>query len=598
MEQSVSTSGSQGPNAAVTFSHRPASAIPAAQAPVSQPNFTKILGGYVDDVLSGKIPACKWVKLACERHLKDLKRAAKDSNFPFRFEPKLVERICGFGSKMRHTKGKWAGEKIKLEPWQVFILGSIFGWVRKTDGTRRFREAFILVPRKSGKSVVAAIVGLYMLVGDNERGAEIYSGATSLDQALEVFRPAWLMVERDTQFKTHFGLDLGGTTKNPSNIYRLSDSSRFCPVIGKPGDGASPSCGIVDEYHEHKTPDLYDTLLTGMGARSQPLLFIISTAGIDTSVPCYDKQKEVEKVLEGVLEREDLFSILYGIDADDDWTDFDCWIKANPNYGVSIYEDFLRARHKEAMSNPARKNILLIKHLNVWSNAGQAWMDMLKWAACEDSCLSLDDFEGQDCWVGLDLANRIDVAAMRVVFRHKGGYAGFGFYYLPHDTIWTKENTHYQQWLEQGWLTETDGAVTDFGRIRDDLEKLCSRFNVKELAYDPREANYFVMDLQEQKWASFECVEIQQSPVNISEPTKAFEGLIYAGQYRHNGDPVMTWMMSNVVLKQARSGGPIKMYFPTKERNAAKIDGPVAEIMALSRAIVAVPESHDLFLDW
>ncbi len=550
----------------------------------SQYPFTAQLHEYVDDVLSGAIPACKWVKLACERHLKNLKQS-ENEDWPYRFDPRKVETVCRFASLMRHVKGKWAGQRIKLEPWQIFWFGSLFGWVRKTDGLRRFREGFCLIPRKNAKSTGAAVIGNFMLCADGEKGGEVYSGAGSLDQALEVFRPAWQMVERDTDFRDRFSLDLGGTTKNPGTIYRLSDGSRFAPVIGKPGDGASPHCGIVDEYHEQKSPELFDTLLTGMGARSQPLLLITSTAGVDTSVPCYDKQLEAEKVLEGVMERDDLFALIYTIDADDDWTDFNCWIKANPNFGVSIYEDFLRARHKEAMSNPARKNILLTKHLNLWQNAGQAWMDMLKWEGCKDSTLTLDAFAGQDCWLGLDLANRIDITALRIIFRHEDGFVGFGRYYLPEDTIRDEANSHYRQWLEQGWLTETDGATTDFRCVFDDLEALCRQFNVRELAYDPREATFLIQKIKEQEWAGFDCVEILQNPANLSEPTKEFERLIYAGEYHHCGDPVMTWMMSNCVLKQARGGGPIKTYFLTKERNAAKIDGPVAEIMALSRAL-------------
>lgn len=600
----ISTSHSgpqQGQDQRRAMSSRPTAGLPAssaARAPATAPNFPKILANYVDGVLSGQILACKWVRLACQRHADDLEKARTDPDYAYYFDDEKVKSVCRFGSMMRHVKGKWAGERIKLESWQVFILGCIFGWQRKKDNTRRFREAFIVISRKNGKSLIACIVGLYMLVGDGEKGSEVYSGATTLDQALEVFRPAFLMVERDETFRRHFGLELGGTTKNPRTIYRLSDSSRFEPVIGKPGDGASPSCGIVDEYHEHKSPDLFDTLLTGMGARSQPLLFTITTAGVDTSVPCFDKQREAERVLDGVIEQDDLFAAVYTIDADDDWTDFSCWEKANPNLGVSIYEDFLRARHKEAMSNPARKPIILTKHLDQWQNAGQAWMDMLKWGACADEALNLSDFYGQECWIGLDLANKIDIAALRVVFRSGDGYAGFGFYFLPHDRIYAAENTHYQQWLEQGWIIETPGATTDFSAIKEKIQDICSEFNVKELAYDPKEASYFIMDLQEQEWAGFECIEIVQSPANISEPTKSFEALIYAGNYRHNGDPVMTWMMSNCVLKQARSGGPIKVYFLTKERNTAKIDGPVAEIMALSRALLHQPDSFVGYEEW
>jgi len=554
--------------------------------------FAERANRYASAVAAGKVSVCQWVKMACQRHLADLK-ASKEKGYPFEFDKSKANRICVFGSNMLHTKGKWAGQKILLEDWQCFLIGVPFGWVRKSDGLRRFREMYAEIPRKNGKSIVGAIIGLYMLCADDEKGAEVFSGATSLDQAMEVFRPAWLMCHWNPDFKSHFEIELGGTSKNPGSIYRLNDSSRFQAVIGKPGDGSSPHCAIIDEYHEHKTPDLYDTMLTGMGARSQPLQAVMTTSGVDTSVPCYDKHIEAKKVLDGSLERDDLFAIVYSMDDEDDWQDFENWKKANPNFGVSIFGDFLRARHHEALTNPARKNIILCKHLNKWMNAGVAWMNMVKWDACRDDQLTMEDFDGHDCWLGLDLANRIDIAALRIVFKSGNGYAGFGRYYLPSDTVRAKENTHYQKWVEEGFLIETEGARTDFGRIKDDIEELAGRFNMRELAFDPKEATFLIQEIQQEPWAKFECVEISQGPVHMSEPMKEWEALIYAGQYTHNGDPVMTWMMSNVVKKQGRGGGPVKTYYPTKERDANKIDGPVAEIMAMSRAMLHVEEETD-----
>ena len=444
------------------------------------------------------------------------------------------------------------------------------------------------IARKNGKSPMGAIIGNYMAWADEEIGAEVYSGATSMEQAYEVFRPAWLQVHNNPEFKTLFGLELGGTVKNPGPIYRLKDGSRFQPVIGKPGDGASPSCAIVDEYHEHKTAALYDTMRTGMVGREQPMLAVITTSGVDTSAPCYDLHLDARKVLEGSLERDDLFAIIYGMDDEDDWQDFESWKKANPNFGVSVLEDALRSRHHEAMTNPAKKNINLCKHANKWMNAGVAWMNMVKWEACRDDTLTLEDFENEECWIGLDLANRIDIAALRIVFRYQDGFVGFGRYYLPSETVRAKENGHYQKWVEEGLLVETEGARTDFGRIVDDLEGFSGRFVIKELAFDPKEATFLIQEIQGKTWASFECIEITQGPALMSEPMKEWEGSIYSGNYAHNGDPVMTWMMGNVVKKQGRGGGPIKTYYPTKERDANKIDGPVAELMALGRALLSV----------
>jgi phage terminase large subunit-like protein len=544
---------------------------------------------YARAVASGRVPSNKWVRLACERHLRDLKESSNNKGYPFQFDKSKAERILRFGSNMVHVKGKWAGQHFILQDWQCFFLGVPFGWVRRSDGLRRFREIYGEIPRKSGKSPLGAIIGNYMAWADGEIGSETYSGATSMDQAYEVFRPAWMMVHNNPEFKELFGLELGGTVKNPGPIFRLKDASKFQPVIGNPGDGASPSCAIVDEYHEHRTSALYDTMRTGMVGREQPMLVVITTAGVDTSVPCYDMHLDARKVLEGSLQRDDWFCIMYGMDDEDDWQDFQNWEKANPNFGISVLEDALRARYHEALTNPAKKNINLCKHANKWMNAGVAWMNMVKWEACRDDTLTLEDFENEECWVGLDLANRIDIAAMRLVFRYQDGFVGFGRYYLPSETVRAKENGHYQKWVEDGLIVETDGARTDFGRIVEDLKGFAGRFVIKELAYDPKEATFLIQQIQEESWASFDCVEITQGPLLMSEPMKEWEGLIYSGNYAHNGDPVMTWMMGNVVKKQGRGGGPVKTYYPTKERDANKIDGPVAELMALARALVSTP---------
>lgn len=542
---------------------------------------------YAEGVVKGKVLACKYVRLACQRHLDDLARS-KDKAWPYKFDQEKGDKICRFAELMIHIKGKWAGQKIVLEDWQCFLLAVAFGWIRKSDGLRRFREVYWEIPRKNSKSTLGAVIGDYMLAADGEKGAEVYSGATSLDQALEVFRPAWLMAEKNADFRAHFGLELGGTAKNPGNIYSMSTASRFEPVIGKPGDGASPHCAIVDEYHEHKDSSLYDTMKTGMGARTQPMRVVITTAGVDTSAPCYDKHLESIKVLEGVMENDELFPCIYGVDEDDDWKSFETWKKANPNLGVSVFEDYLRGQLRDALQNVSQQNILQTKHLNRWMNAGAAWMNMVSWEKCKDDRLHLDDFRGRRAWLGLDLASKIDIASLAIILEASWGWAYFAKHYLPADTIERPENAHYRKWRDEGWLTETDGARTDFTRIEDDIRDFAAMLAVQQLAFDPREASYLIQSIQ--AWASFECVEIPQGPAHMSEPMKEMEAAIYAEQIKHNGDPVLTWMMSNVVKKQARGGGPVKYYYPTKERDGAKIDGVVAGIMALSRAKTVQPD--------
>jgi len=573
---------------------------------------------YCDDVINDKLEnrvACQLEKLACKRHLNDLKKS-ESPDYPFYFDTRAANRRCKFTECLQHTKGKWRGQYIELEPHQVFMEGVGFGWLKKKNKMRRFNRMYFELPRKNGKSAESATTGLYMAFADNELGAEVYAGATTEAQAMMVFQPAWQMVKMNEDFREHFGVELSGTPKNPTSVYNLEDMSKFIPVVGKPGDGSSPHCAIVDEYHEHPTPVLYDAMDTGMGARSQPVLLVITTAGVNTAAPCYDLHSEAVKVLEGTIENDALFCMIFTIDKDDDWQDFECWKKANPNYKISIDEDYLYGKYKDALNKPSQRNILLTKHLNIWQNAGVAWMDMLKWKQCEDLELTIDLFQNYECWVALDLASKIDLCAVVYAFKHtkrvvnvtcpvcfedaivegnlnkctscewekpvtRQCVAFFARHYLPEDTVNKTENQHYQKWVQEGYLTSTEGARTDFSRVERDIEQAAKDFSVKELAFDPKEASYLIQNIEE--WANFECIEFPQGPSLISEPMKELEARVYAGELVHPGDPIFTWCMGNVIKKQSRSGGSVKHYFPTKENDKLKIDSAVAAIMALAR---------------
>jgi phage terminase large subunit-like protein len=572
-------------------------------------DYTKTALQYCKDITSGKIPAGPYVIAACQRHLDDIERAKK-KDFPYQFDKEKANRRCRFSELLHHVKGKWAGQLLKLEPHQVFIQCVIWGWLKKSNGLRRFSTAYIECPRKNGKSVDAATAGLYMLSADHEKGAEVYSGATSEKQALEVFRPAWMMAHRNQSLREAFNLSLSGNPKNPTSIYRLEDMSRFEPLIGKPGDGASPHCAIIDEYHEHKSSEQYDTMDTGMGAREQPLIFVITTAGTDTSTPCYDMHLRAIKVLEKTIEDDALFCIIYGIGPDDDYKDFEVWKKANPNYGVSVMEDYLYRKYTETLNNASKQNINLCKHLNQWMNSGEAWMNMTKWEACTDVSLKLQDFKGQPCYIGLDLANKIDICALIMLFEGKErtvsrmvydekedtevereivqrDFIMFCKFYLPAETVKLPGNDHYVKWVKEGYITQTPGAQTDFFFIENDLKSINGSYPITALAFDQREATYLIHNVME--WLGYDkCIEINQGPALISEPMKEVEARIYDKTLWHNGNPVMTWMMGNVVKKQGRSGGSLKTYYPTKEKDSYKIDGPVALIMAVSRAMLKV----------
>ncbi|NJL06968.1 MAG: terminase large subunit [Methylacidiphilales bacterium] len=531
--------------------------------------------GYARDVVAGRVPACKWVKLACQRHLDDLAKS-KAKAYPYIFDAEAAEKVCRFVELLPHTKGKWAasGERLKLEPWQSFKTVCLFGWLRKSDGYRRFRKALILEPRKNGKSAWAAAIGLYMLTADGEHGAEVYSGATSERQAWEVFRPARIMALRSPQLCSAVGL-----TVNASNLHILSTESRFEPIVGRPGDGASPHCAVHDEYHEHDTDDQVSSMETGMGAREQPLQIIITTAGTNVSSPCYAAVVEARRILEGVVEDDEQFALMYGIDPEDDWTTEAALRKANPNFDVSVKADFLLRAQRDAINNARKVSAFKTKHLNEWVQAREAFFNIQRWQESADPEMKIDDFAGQRCVIGLDLASKVDIAAMVILFRRgEGGFACFGKWYLPEKTVELGENQHYQTWATEGRLIVTDGDMIDFGRIRDDIIALSSKFQIDEVACDPWQATMLMTELQAQ---GVPVVEYRQIVNTMSEPLKEIEALIRSRKIAHDGDPAMTWMLSNVV---ARADAKDNVY-PRKERPENKIDGPVALIMAMGRMI-------------
>lgn len=558
---------------------------------ISPTHFGDIATEYARDVADGKIISCKWHRLACERHLRDLDRFGSESS-AYVWNPELTdtrgkayrpaERVCKFGELMPHIKGDWAArrQRIKLERWQVFILASVFGWVHRETGKRRFRIADLYVPRKNAKSTIAAVIGNYMLAVDGEFGAEVYSGATSQDQALEVFRPAQLMARATPRFVEAFGV-----TVNASNLSVSETNSKFEPVIGKPGDGASPSCAIVDEYHEHKTPELYDTMLTGMGARSQPLILVITTAGADISGPCYQHQAELQKILEGVLENDQRFGIIFTVDEDDDWTSEEVLQKANPNFGVSVDAEFLRLQQRDAIADPRKQNVFKTKHLNIWVAAASPWLNLYNLQHAGDPSLSLQDGPWDGCIVGLDLASKQDIAsAVWLCWRGDGDdrhYYAFSRNYVPEAAVEKPENGHYQGWVASGHLIQTPGNMIALQQIEDDV--MASPVPVTEVAKDPWGGHQMGANLAE---AGFEVVDIPQQTGHLSEPMKQIQALVDAGRFHHDGNPAYVWMMSNVECKPDRN----ENIFPRKARASNKIDAAVATITAMNRALSAVGE--------
>ena len=351
---------------------------------------------YIHQVIAGEISACKWAIAAVQRQLDDLARAPS-ATWPWLFDAAAAARPCDFLELLPHIKGKWARERrlLVLDAWQCFIVTTVFGWVHKDTGLRRFREAYIEVPRKNGKSLMSAGIGLYMLTADGEQGAEVYSAATTRDQARIVFDDAKGMAERTPDMRSYLGVAI-----LTHSITVAHTSSKFSPLAAEAStqDGLNVHCAIIDELHAHKKRDLYDVIDTARGAREQSLLWLITTAGSDRSGICYERRTHITKVLDRVIDDQTMFGIIYTIDENDDPMERASWAKANPNWLTSVLVDDMEAAARKAAAMPSALNNFLTKRLNVWVNGESPWMDMRAWDKCADVRMQLSDFAGEK-WI-------------------------------------------------------------------------------------------------------------------------------------------------------------------------------------------------------
>lgn len=521
---------------------------------------------YAKDIISGEIVSCWQIKASCERFFRDL----SDKRFYFDYEK--AERAMRLLQKFPHIKGPLANKPLLLEPWQLFIFANVFGFHWTHTKYRRFTRVLILCARKNGKTALSSPLGPYMMSLDDEEGAEIYSIAGKKDQARIVFDSAREQVKRSERF-----LKKTNVAVYRHHLEHPKTASFYKPLASEANslDGLSPHCTIFDEVHSFKDRNIYGVMETAIGARKQPFLWAISTAGFDTTGICYELQVDLEKVLKQEYHDESQFGMIYTIDEDDDFRDEDCWIKANPNLEISLSKEYVRGMVGKAIRQPGNKNNVLTKHFNIWCTAAANLFDMLKLDKCADTSLKIEDFYGEPCYAAIDFSSKIDLTAIAFVFKRDGLFYAFVYPFLPEAAIESSLNASYPGWVEQGFLTATTGEAINYSHLETFFMDKVKRFKVREVFYDPWSATQFAQNMTNRR---VEMVEYRQNVANVSEPLKQLDATIREKKFRFDGNPVVKWCFSNVTAKEDHNGN---IYY-RKAAEKFKIDCVVPIVMAFA----------------
>lgn len=534
---------------------------------------------YAEAVLSGEVVAGRLVRLACERHLRDLADGAARG---LRFDEAEAERVIGFFRLLPHIKGEWAHETaggMELAPWQAFIVGSLFGW-KRADGTRRFRTAYVEVARKNGKSTLAAGLGLWLSFFDGEPGAEVYAAATKRDQAKIVWGDARQMVLKTPGLRSRIRAFTG-------NLHAEASSSKFEPLGADADtlDGLNIHGAIVDELHAHPSRAVVDVLETATGARRQPLIFYITTAGYDRHSVCWGHHDYTIKVLEETYQDDTWFGFVAALDDGDRWNDASVWAKANPNLGVSVKPDDLARKCARAEQVPAEQQAFRRLHCDEWTESSTRWLDLAAW---DQGNVPVDPeaLTGRACYGGLDLSSTTDLTGLVLVFPDgAGGYDVLAFPFVPEESLAKRaerDRVPYPVWRDQGHITATDGNVVDYDVVETIVMQLAERYDLKELAIDRWNSTGTQTRLTA---AGITVVPFGQGFASMTAPAKDLEKLVLEGRIRHGGHPVLRWCIGNTVV-QTDPAGNIK---PAKNQSTERIDLTVALVMALGRAMVHSP---------
>ncbi|HEM6210929.1 TPA: terminase large subunit [Streptococcus suis] len=491
-----------------------------------------------------------------------------------------ADRAVTFINNLSHTKGKWAGKRFDLLPWQEQIVRDLFGIV-KEDGNRQFLTAYIEIPKKNGKSELAAAIALYLLYADNEASAEVYGAACDRNQASIVFDVAKQMVQMSRPLEKRS--KIMGATKR---IVNYSNAGFYQVLSAETGTkhGLNVSGLVFDEIHAQPNRHLYDVLTKGSGdAREQPLFFIITTAGTDRNSICYELHTKALDILNGRKKDTSFYPVVYGLSDEDDWNDEANWRRANPSLGHTIGIDRVREAYQQALDNPAEENVFKQLRLNMWTSSSVAWIPEHVYAKGNDP-IQYESLKGRSCYAGLDLSSTSDITALVLVFPprfEEENYIVLPYFWLPEDTLelrCRRDHVLYDIWERQGYIKTTEGNVVHYGFIEKFIEELSEIYHIKEIAYDRWNATQMVQNLE---GMGLTLVPFGQGYKDMSPPSKELYKLMMEGKIQHGGHPVLKWMGQNVVMRQDPAGN-IK---PDKEKSVEKIDGIVALIMGLDRCI-------------
>lgn len=506
------------------------------------------------------------------------------------FNQAAADRVRLFFSKfLRHSKGEWAGKPFELLDWQwEDVIRPLFGW-KRPNGLRRFRKAGVWVPKKNGKSALCSAISLYMLIGDHEPGAEIYSAAADRDQASIVYNECANMVEASESLKSRLEL-VRSQKRIVHSLAKAWLKALSADVPTK--EGLNWHLLIFDELHAQKTRALWDTLAYGGAARRQPLMLSISTAGFDRDSIGFEQYSYAKSVIEDRVHDQAFFAYIAEAGEDEDWKSPEVWAHANPSLGATIQVDDLASDCREAQASPAKENAFRRYRLNQWTEQDVRWLSIDKWDAC-NAAVDLESLRDRECYAGLDLASTLDTTALVLLFPDDAnGYDVMPFFWVPESAAKERERnnrTRYGEWIRRGHLLQTEGNAVDYDLIRAKVNALREEYRIVEVAYDPWNGLQLATQLQGD---GFDMIQVRQGFASLSEPTKELEKLVLGQRIRHGGHPVLRWHAGNVAVEMDAAGN-LK---PSKKKSTEKIDGIVALIIALGRAMLRQPAGADMLV--